>query len=82
MSLVGPRPHLESELAQMPSEASRRSLVTPGLTGLWQVSGRNDVSYANRVALDVRYVLTWTPLQDVKIMFRTLPAMLSRRGAY
>jgi lipopolysaccharide/colanic/teichoic acid biosynthesis glycosyltransferase len=46
------------------------------------VSGRNDVSYANRVALDVRYVLTWTPLQDVKIMFRTLPAMLSRRGAY
>jgi lipopolysaccharide/colanic/teichoic acid biosynthesis glycosyltransferase len=82
MSIVGPRPVTRQELNLYGDNAQLYLACTPGITGLWQVSGRNDVSYANRVALDVRYVLTWTPLQDVKIMFRTLPAMLSRRGAY
>jgi undecaprenyl-phosphate galactose phosphotransferase/UDP-galactose-lipid carrier transferase len=82
MSIVGPRPVTRQELNLYGDNAQLYLACTPGITGLWQVSGRNDVSYANRVALDVRYVLTWTPLQDIKIMFRTLPAMLSRRGAY
>ena len=60
MSLVGPRPHLAAELAQMPSEASRRSLVTPGLTGLWQVSGRSDLEGDDAVRLDLRYVENWS----------------------
>jgi undecaprenyl-phosphate galactose phosphotransferase len=82
MSIVGPRPVTRDELNFYGDNAQLYLACTPGITGLWQVSGRNDVSYANRVALDVRYVLTWTPMQDVKIMFLTLPAMLSRRGAY
>ena len=82
MSVVGPRPVTRQELNLYGDNDQLYLACTPGITGLWQVSGRNDVSYANRVALDVRYVLTWTPMQDVKIMFRTLPAMLSRRGAY
>jgi lipopolysaccharide/colanic/teichoic acid biosynthesis glycosyltransferase len=82
MSIVGPRPVTRQELSLYGENAQLYLACTPGITGLWQVSGRNDVSYANRVALDVRYVLTWTPMQDVKIMFLTLPAMLSRRGAY
>src|SRR4029434_5261632 len=60
MSLVGPRPHLASELALMPSEASRRSLVTPGLTGLWQVSGRSNLEGEDAMRLDLRYVETWS----------------------
>ena len=60
MSLVGPRPHLASELALMPSEASRRSLVTPGLTGLWQVSGRSDLEGDDAIRLDLRYVENWS----------------------
>jgi len=82
MSIVGPRPVTRQELNLYGDNAQLYLACMPGITGLWQVSGRNDVSYANRVALDVSYVLTWTPMQDVKIMFRTLPAMLSRRGAY
>jgi lipopolysaccharide/colanic/teichoic acid biosynthesis glycosyltransferase len=60
MSLVGPRPHLPSELAQMPSEASRRSVVTPGLTGIWQVSGRSDLEGDDAIRLDLRYVENWS----------------------
>ncbi len=82
MSIVGPRPVTPQELNLYGENTPLYLACTPGITGLWQVSGRNDVSYANRVALDVRYVLTWTPMQDLKIMLLTLPAMLSRRGAY
>jgi lipopolysaccharide/colanic/teichoic acid biosynthesis glycosyltransferase len=82
MSVVGPRPVTPQELNLYGENAPLYLACTPGITGLWQVSGRNDVSYANRVALDVRYILTWTPMQDLKIMLLTLPAMLSRRGAY
>jgi exopolysaccharide biosynthesis polyprenyl glycosylphosphotransferase len=81
MSLVGPRPHLAAELAQMPSEASRRSLVTPGLTGLWQVSGRSDLEGDDAVRLDLRYVENWSLTLDLQILWKTLAAVLAKRGA-
>ena len=80
MSLVGPRPHLASELAQMPSEASRRSLVTPGLTGLWQVSGRSNLEGDDAVRLDLRYVENWSLTLDWQILWKTAFAVLARRG--
>jgi exopolysaccharide biosynthesis polyprenyl glycosylphosphotransferase len=81
MSLVGPRPHLASELAQMPREAVRRSLVTPGLTGLWQVSGRSDLEGDDAVRLDLRYVENWSLALDLLIMWKTASAVLAKRGA-
>jgi exopolysaccharide biosynthesis polyprenyl glycosylphosphotransferase len=81
MSLVGPRPHLAAELAQMPSEASRRSLVTPGLTGLWQVSGRSDLEGEDAIRLDLRYVENWSLSLDLQILWKTVSAVLLRRGA-
>jgi exopolysaccharide biosynthesis polyprenyl glycosylphosphotransferase len=81
MSLVGPRPHLASELAQMPSEASRRSLVTPGLTGLWQVSGRSDLEGEDAIRLDLRYVENWSLSLDLQILWKTISAVLAKRGA-
>jgi exopolysaccharide biosynthesis polyprenyl glycosylphosphotransferase len=81
MSLVGPRPHLASELAQMPSEASRRSLVTPGLTGLWQVSGRSDLEGEDAIRLDLRYVENWSLSLDLQILWKTLSAVVAKRGA-
>jgi exopolysaccharide biosynthesis polyprenyl glycosylphosphotransferase len=81
MSLVGPRPHLASELAQMPSVASRRSLVTPGLTGLWQVSGRSDLEGDDAVRLDLRYVENWSLSLDLQILWKTVFAVVAKRGA-
>jgi exopolysaccharide biosynthesis polyprenyl glycosylphosphotransferase len=81
MSLVGPRPHLASELAQMPSEASRRSLVTPGLTGLWQVSGRSDLEGDDAIRLDLRYVENWSLGLDLQILWKTISAVIAKRGA-
>jgi exopolysaccharide biosynthesis polyprenyl glycosylphosphotransferase len=81
MSLVGPRPHLASELAQMPREAVRRSLVTPGLTGLWQVSGRSDLKGDDAVRLDLRYVENWSLTLDLLILWKTASAVLAKRGA-
>jgi exopolysaccharide biosynthesis polyprenyl glycosylphosphotransferase len=82
MSLVGPRPHLASELALMPSEASRRALVTPGLTGLWQVSGRSDLEGDEAIRLDLRYVENWSLTLDLMILWKTLSAVLAKRGAH
>ena len=81
MSLVGPRPHLASELAQMPSEASRRSLVTPGMTGLWQVSGRSNLEGDDAIRLDLRYVENWSLTLDLQILWKTISAVLARHGA-
>jgi lipopolysaccharide/colanic/teichoic acid biosynthesis glycosyltransferase len=81
MSLVGPRPHLDSELAQMPREAVRRSLVTSGLTGLWQVSGRSDLEGDDAIRLDLRYVENWFLTLDLLIMWKTASAVLAKRGA-
>jgi exopolysaccharide biosynthesis polyprenyl glycosylphosphotransferase len=81
MSLVGPRPHLASELALMPNEASRRSLVTPGLTGLWQVSGRSNLEGDDAIHLDLRYVENWSLTLDLLILWKTISAVLAKRGA-
>jgi exopolysaccharide biosynthesis polyprenyl glycosylphosphotransferase len=81
MSLVGPRPHLASEIAQMPSEASRRALVTPGLTGLWQVSGRSDLEGEDAMRLDLRYVENWSFALDLQILWKTMSAVFAKRGA-
>ena len=81
MSLVGPRPHLADEIARMPSEASRRSLVTPGLTGLWQVSGRSELAADDAIRLDLRYVENWSFTLDLLILWKTVSAVLARRGA-
>jgi len=81
MSLVGPRPHLASELAQMPQEAVRRSLVTPGLTGLWQISGRSNLAAEHSIRLDLRYVENWSLALDLLILMKTASAVVARRGA-
>jgi exopolysaccharide biosynthesis polyprenyl glycosylphosphotransferase len=82
MSLVGPRPPLPSEVDHYTLTQSRRLRVRPGLTGLWQVSGRSDLSWDESVRLDLYYVDNWSMIQDVVILGRTVGAVLSSRGAY
>ena len=83
MSLVGPRPVQMAELDRFYGAAAAHYIsVRPGITGLWQVSGRSSTSYATRVALDVAYVARPSLWQDVKILFRTPVAVLSRKGAH
>jgi Undecaprenyl-phosphate galactose phosphotransferase WbaP len=81
MSLVGPRPIVEAEQERYADDIASYRAVRPGVTGLWQVSGRSEISYARRVQLDVWYVNHWSLLQDFSILLRTIPAVLSRRGA-
>jgi exopolysaccharide biosynthesis polyprenyl glycosylphosphotransferase len=81
MSLVGPRPLPVDGAAFAPAER-RRLLVKPGITGLWQVSGRSDLSWDEAVRLDLYYVDNWSPSLDALILFRTVKAVLRRRGAY
>ena len=82
MSLVGPRPPLPSEVESYSSRDWRRLSVTPGLTGSWQVSGRNQLGFAEYVALDLHYIDSWSFGQDLRILLRTVPVVLSGRGAY
>jgi len=82
MSLVGPRPALPTEVAQYDRDAVRRLDVRPGLTGLWQVSGRSDLSWDDTVRLDVYYVDNWSVMQDLSILMRTAGAVVGSRGAY
>jgi len=82
MSLVGPRPPLQSEVAAYEKHAHRRLLVAPGLTGLWQVSGRSLLGWEETVRLDLRYVENWTLTLDLLILWKTFSAVLGRRGAY
>jgi exopolysaccharide biosynthesis polyprenyl glycosylphosphotransferase len=82
MSLVGPRPPLPDEVARYPADMRRRLVVKPGLTGLWQVSGRSDLSWEESMRLDLRYVENWSLSLDLVIMLRTLHAVLKRTGAY
>ena len=56
--------------------------VLPGITGMWQVSGRSDISYEERVRLDMQYIRNWTIWLDLQLLFRTIPAVLKKRGAY
>lgn len=82
MALVGPRPPLPGEVEQYDTDTRRRLAVTPGLTGLWQVSGRSDLSWEQSVRLDLRYVENWSIALDLAIIARTAGAVLRHRGAY
>ena len=82
MSLVGPRPALPHEVAAYEERMRRRLLVKPGMTGLWQVSGRSDLSWEESVRLDVYYAENWTPFLDLLILAQTARAVVSGRGAY
>ncbi|RAN32208.1 sugar transferase [Hyphomonas pacifica] len=81
MSIVGPRPIVENEIVKYGEYFQTYCSVRPGLTGLWQVRGRSDTSYDERVALDVEYALTRSFLTDIKIMLLTIPAVLNSKGA-
>jgi exopolysaccharide production protein ExoY len=81
MSLVGPRPITTEELSHYENAAALYFAVRPGITGLWQISGRNEIGYAQRVALDVHYIRSWSLTLDVSILLRTPRAVLSHRGA-
>jgi lipopolysaccharide/colanic/teichoic acid biosynthesis glycosyltransferase len=82
MSLVGPRPHVTREVEQYGPDMQRRLLVKPGITGMWQVSGRSDLAWDESVELDVRYVENWSLGLDLVILWRTLRAVLHSAGAY
>jgi exopolysaccharide biosynthesis polyprenyl glycosylphosphotransferase len=82
MSLVGPRPPLPSEVGRYGFDMHRRFLVKPGLTGLWQVSGRSDLSWDDSVRMDVRYVENWSLTFDLMILWKTLGAVVKGSGAY
>lgn len=82
MSIVGPRPIVENEVYRYGHRFGAYCSVRPGLTGLWQVSGRNEVSYEARVRLDALYALRKSTLYDLTICLRTVPAVLASRGVY
>lgn len=82
MSLVGPRPPLPSEVRQYSLEDRKRLMVKPGLTCLWQVSGRSDIPFKQQVSLDKEYIMSQSIMNDLKILLRTIPAILSGKGAY
>lgn len=82
MSLVGPRPIVAAEKEKYGRSFSLYCQARPGISGLWQVSGRNDTTYARRVACDRYYVKNWRPSLDLWILLKTFPAALSGRGAY
>lgn len=82
MSFVGPRPIVAEEIVRYGADYAYYQHARPGITGLWQVSGRNDVSYAERVRLDVWYARNWSAWLDVVILLRTFPIVVGKRGAY
>ena len=82
MSLVGPRPALPDEVAQYADWHRKRLATAPGITGLWQVSGRSDLPFDEMVLLDIYYIENWSPLLDVSILLRTVPQLFAGSGAY
>jgi len=82
MSLVGPRPPIAYEIDNYQPWHMERLKAVPGLTGLWQVSGRSQVSFDDMVRLDIRYINTWSPWQDLAIMLKTIPVVLRGTGGY
>jgi lipopolysaccharide/colanic/teichoic acid biosynthesis glycosyltransferase len=82
MSLVGPRPPLPEEYGAYGPRELKRMGVVPGMTGVWQVSGRSDLDFETWIDLDILYIDTWSLWQDVKLLAQTLPAVVSGRGAY
>lgn len=82
MSLVGPRPPLPNEVARYEEWHKRRLEVAPGVTGLWQVSGRSELTFDEMVMLDLYYIENWSPWLDLWILIKTIPALVTARGAY
>lgn len=82
MSLVGPRPPVPSEVEQYSMSDLRRLSVVPGITCIWQVSGRSDIPFKQQVELDVKYIETQSFFLDLLLLFKTVPAVLTARGAY
>lgn len=82
MSLVGPRPIVLDEVDRYGAQIRYYLMCRPGLTGLWQVSGRSDTSYAERVRFDADYAQSWSVWRDVSIVLRTVPILLNRKGSY
>jgi lipopolysaccharide/colanic/teichoic acid biosynthesis glycosyltransferase len=82
MSVVGPRPPLRREVESYDLDVQRRLLVKPGVTGLWQVSGRSDLSWEKGVRLDLSYVDNWSMVGDILIIAKTVRAVFQRKGAY
>jgi exopolysaccharide biosynthesis polyprenyl glycosylphosphotransferase len=82
MSLVGPRPPLPDEVSRYGDDVRRRLLVQPGLTGLWQISGRSDLSWEESVRLDLRYVENWSLALDMVVLWKTVRAVFRAEGAY
>jgi undecaprenyl-phosphate galactose phosphotransferase len=82
MSLVGPRPVVEAELNRYGDDLDYYLTAKPGMTGLWQVSGRNDLDYETRVYLDTWYVKNWALWSDIAILFKTIAVVFRRNGAY
>jgi lipopolysaccharide/colanic/teichoic acid biosynthesis glycosyltransferase len=82
MSLVGPRMISPPEMSEYGKWGTNLLTVKPGLTGLWQISGRSDVSYEERVRLDMQYIRNWTIWNDIYILIATIPTILLRKGAY
>jgi len=82
MSLVGPRPALPRETAKYTDRIRARLRVKPGLTGLWQVNGRHELSFDDYIRYDLFYVENWSIGLDLYVIGKTLPALLTRRGSY
>jgi lipopolysaccharide/colanic/teichoic acid biosynthesis glycosyltransferase len=82
MSLVGPRPPLPNEVAEYTLEQRKRLHVIPGITCLWQVSGRSDIPFTDQVRLDLQYIQSAGIINDIRLLLKTIPAVLSGRGAY
>ncbi len=82
MSLVGPRPFVVHESSRSPAGRAAGSTSRPGITGLWQVLGRNDIPFDEMVKLDYIYVTNWSLWWDIKILVQTIPVVLGRKGAY
>jgi exopolysaccharide biosynthesis polyprenyl glycosylphosphotransferase len=82
MSLVGPRPPIAYEIEKYQPWHMERLKAVPGLTGLWQVSGRSSVSFEEMVRLDIRYINSWSPMLDLRILLKTIPVVLQGTGGY
>ena len=81
MSLVGPRPLPESEQQRIHGSQRRRLSMKPGITGLWQVSGRSSVAFADWMRMDLEYVDRWSLWLDIRLLLATIPAVVRRKGA-
>ena len=82
MSLIGPRPYMPSEQTKIGDNVDMILAVKPGITGLWQVSGRSDVDFASRVDMDVWYVRNWSIWSDIIILIKTVQVVLGHKGSY